>query len=111
MDNKIRFHLDEHIAHAIAVGLRQRGIDATTTVEAGLRTGDDNLQMAYLRREQRLFVTSDAGFLARHAQGEDHFGIVYYPVNTRSIGQVVTFLTLVYEILTPEEVVKQVLYL
>jgi hypothetical protein len=42
--DKIRFHLDEHIPNAIAKGLRQRGIDVTTTVEAGLRTLSDDSQ-------------------------------------------------------------------
>jgi uncharacterized protein with PIN domain len=109
--NKIRFHLDEHIGHAIAKGLRQRGIDVTTTPETGLRTLDDDTQMAYLRQEKRLFVTNDAGFLVRHAKGENHFGIAYYPPNSRSIGEVVTFLALAYEVLTPEEIVNQVIYL
>jgi uncharacterized protein with PIN domain len=109
--NEIRFHLDEHIGHAIARGLRQRGIDVTTTPETGLRTLDDDAQMTYLRQEKRLFVTNDAGFLVRHAQGESHFGIAYYLPNSRSIGEVVTFLTLAYEILTPEEMVNQVIYL
>jgi uncharacterized protein with PIN domain len=109
--NKIRFHLDEHIGHAIAKGLRQRGIDVTTTSEAGLRTLDDDAQMIFLRQEERFLVTNDAGFLVRHAQGENHFGIAYYPPNSRSIGDVVTFLTLAYELLTPEEMVNQVIYL
>jgi hypothetical protein len=32
----MRFHLDEHIANAIADGLRRRRIDVTTTVDAAL---------------------------------------------------------------------------
>jgi hypothetical protein len=67
--------------------------------------------MTYVNREQRLLVTNDAGFLVRHAQGESHFGIAYYSVNTRSIGEVVTFLNLIYEALTPEEAIHQVFYL
>ncbi len=31
----IQFHLDEHIAAAIAVGLRARNIDVTTSAEVG----------------------------------------------------------------------------
>jgi hypothetical protein len=38
---RIRYHLDEHIARAVAVGLRSRGIDLTTTVDAGLTAADD----------------------------------------------------------------------
>jgi hypothetical protein len=37
----MRFHLDEHVDFAIARGLRRRGIDVTTTVDAGLRTASD----------------------------------------------------------------------
>ena len=36
MPRTIRFHLDEHVAHAIAEGLRRRGVDVTTTTDAGL---------------------------------------------------------------------------
>lgn len=111
MAAKIRFHLDEHISHAIAGGLQQRGIDVTTTVEAGLRTLSDEAQMAYIRQEQRVFVTNDAGFLARSIQGEEHFGIIYYPSGSRLIGEVVTFLVLVYETLTPDEMIGRVEYL
>jgi predicted nuclease of predicted toxin-antitoxin system len=109
--DKIRFHLDEHIPHAIAKGLRQRGIDVTTTVEANLRTQSDDSQMAYLRQEQRVFVTSDAGFLVRSARGEEHFGLVYFPTASRSIGDVVTFLVLLHEILSPAEMINRVEYL
>ncbi len=63
MDEQIRFHLDEHVSDAIARALRQRGVDVTTTSEAGLRTQDDTLQIAYARREQRALVTQDADFL------------------------------------------------
>ena len=66
---------------------------------------------AYIRREQRVFVTSDAGFLARHASSEEHFGLVYFPTASRSIGDVVTFLVLLHEILSPTEMIKRVEYL
>ncbi|MFH1920766.1 MAG: hypothetical protein ABIP48_12860 [Planctomycetota bacterium] len=36
---EIRYHLDEHVDPAVAEGLRQRGVDVTTTVEAGLNGG------------------------------------------------------------------------
>jgi hypothetical protein len=36
MPRTILFHLDENCAHAIAAGLRRRGIDVTTTPDVGL---------------------------------------------------------------------------
>ena len=38
----LSFHLDEHMHPAIAAGLRRRGIDVTTTFEAGLRVQKTN---------------------------------------------------------------------
>jgi hypothetical protein len=109
--DKIRFHLDEYIPNAIARGLRQRGIDVTTTVEVGLRTLSDDSQMTFIRQEQRVLVTSDVGFLARNAAGEVHFGVVYFPPAARSIGDIITFLVLLHEVLSPAEMTNHVEYL
>ncbi|MCX6049510.1 MAG: DUF5615 family PIN-like protein [Chloroflexi bacterium] len=111
MADRISFHLDEHVGHAIARGLRQRGIEVTTTVEAQLRTHDDDAQLTYILQRKCVFVTNDAGFLARSTAGQQHFGLVYYPSSSRSIGEVVTFLTLLYEIMTPDEMINRVEYL
>jgi hypothetical protein len=32
----MKFHTDEHVSEAVALGLRRRGLDVTTTVQAGL---------------------------------------------------------------------------
>ena len=37
----IRYHLDENVHHAVARALRLRGIDVTTTSEAGLMAAPD----------------------------------------------------------------------
>lgn len=42
MARTIQFHLDEHMSKAIAIGLRRRGIDVTTTPEAGLLGEDES---------------------------------------------------------------------
>jgi predicted nuclease of predicted toxin-antitoxin system len=47
----------------IARALRQFGVDITTTIEAGLRTTSDEMQIEFLRRENRVMVTGDADFL------------------------------------------------
>ena len=43
----MKFHTDEHIATAVAEGLRRRGFDVTTTHEAGLRGASDEAQLEY----------------------------------------------------------------
>ena len=69
MAEAIRYHLDEHVATAVAVGLRSRGVDVTTTVEAGLMRASDLDQLAYARAERRVLVTHDADFLRLHGAG------------------------------------------
>lgn len=110
MSNKLRFHLDEQINPRIASGLRRRGIDVTTTVDAALRTVDDGVQLSYALRTGRVLVTCDAGFIARHRAGEEHPGIVYYQPQSRSIGEMVAFLALMVEVMTPDEMHNRLEY-
>jgi hypothetical protein len=53
MPKTIRFHLDENCDRAIAEGLRRRGVDVTTTPEAGLMEAADEAQAAYVLSERR----------------------------------------------------------
>jgi predicted RNase H-like HicB family nuclease len=43
----IRYHLDEHVATAVALGLRLRSIDVSTTFEEGLIAAPDEDQLAF----------------------------------------------------------------
>src|SRR5258705_8779635 len=85
----LRFHLDENVDHAIAIGLRARGIDTTTTDESGLGGAADTEQLAFALREQRVIVTYDDDLLVLHGRGLDHAGIAFSSLRTRSIGQMV----------------------
>jgi uncharacterized protein with PIN domain len=79
MATHIKYHLDQHVSNAVAHGLRQLGIDATTTHEVGLQDADDPDHMAYASGAGRVIITHDTGFLRRHAAGEHHAGIGYAP--------------------------------
>lgn len=59
MSQTIRFHLDEHVSHAIAHALRRRGVDVSTTTDAGLLGVEDGDQLAYATAERRVLVTHD----------------------------------------------------
>jgi predicted nuclease of predicted toxin-antitoxin system len=111
MPNQPRFHLDENVSHAVARALRQFNIDVTTTVDAGLRQANDPTQLAYARREKRVLVTHDADFLRLHANGEAHFGIAYCHKGSRTVGQMVEYLRLMYELVTIEELKNSIEYL
>ncbi|MDJ0679488.1 MAG: DUF5615 family PIN-like protein [Xenococcaceae cyanobacterium MO_167.B52] len=104
MNDKIKFHLDEHVKSAIARELRRRGIDVTTTVEVGLRTKTDEEQLEFIRQEKRVIFTQDDDFLKIASQTINHPGIVYCRQGTRSIGEIVESLALIYEVYSPEDI-------
>lgn len=103
MADRLRFHLDEQVNPRIAQGMRRRGLDVTTTIEAGLQTLSDDDQLAFVRRTQRVLVTCDTGFIERHTAGEKHPGIVFYQSQTRSIGEMIAFLALMAEVLSADD--------
>lgn len=111
MTERIKFHLDEHVDPDIAKALRRYGIDVTTTVEAGLRTVDDPDHLDFIGREGRVVVTHDADFLRYASRNTDHPGVAYCHMSARSIGEIIRSLILIYEVLTPEEMVGHVEYL
>jgi predicted nuclease of predicted toxin-antitoxin system len=110
MARTIRFHLDEHVAHAVADGLRRLGADVTTTTDAGLLGADDLRQLAYIVAENRVFFTEDRDFLAL-AAAHEHPGIAYCDQNTRGIGQIVRGLELIWEVYEPEEMRNRIEFL
>jgi len=107
----LRFHLDENVPIAVADALRRRGVDVTTTQEAGLLGANDSAQLAYCLREGRVLVTQDMDFLGVHRSGAQHAGIACCALGTRTIGQIARSLLLLHEFLTAEEMVRQVEYL
>ena len=111
MADRIKFHLDEHMDPDIARALRRYGIDVTTTVDAGLRIGDDPAHLDFVRSEGRVIVTHDADFLRYASHSSDHPGIAYCHMDARSMGEIIRSLILIYEVLTPEEIASHVEYL
>jgi predicted nuclease of predicted toxin-antitoxin system len=107
----MRFHLDEHVADAIAKGLRQRGIDVTTTADANLLDAEDDEHVAYALSEDRVVVTQDADFLRLHGDQQVHAGIVYFPQRTRTIGEVIAHLALMHDCMEEGEMRGKVEYL
>ena len=110
MPGGIRFYLDEHVARAVAEGLRQRGMDVVMVKEAGLRGASDLEQLTWASQESRVVCTQDADFLRLHTHGHTHAGIVYAAQGT-PVGQIIRGLLLVFEVLRPEEMVGHVEFL
>jgi predicted nuclease of predicted toxin-antitoxin system len=80
-------HHDEHMDNAIVSGLRRRGIDVTTTVEAGLPEPSDPEQIECAAREGRVLVTCDRK-ISTHVRGDtNHAGIVILRPGRKMIGR------------------------
>lgn len=99
----LRFHLDENVDHAIAAGLRLRGLDVTTATDANLIAASDPEHIEYARREERVIFTQDQDFLRHHAAGDAHNGIVYSPLGVHSVGEIIRFLLLLSDCVEPDE--------
>ena len=104
MPRAIRFHLDENCDPRIAAGLRLHGVDVTTSHEAGLLHASDDDQFGTAVSEGRVIVTQDTDFPRMAASGREHAGIAFCPVQTRSIGQIVRSLLLIWEVYEPDEI-------
>jgi len=111
MPAQIRFHLDEHVAAAIAGGLQARGVDVTTSADAGLLGVDDRAQLAFARSENRVLVTHDADFLSIVSDGPDHAGICYCHQQSRSVRQMIERLFLLHECFQVDDMRNHVEYL
>lgn len=107
----LRFHLDEHVSHAIAKGLQLRTISVTTTSDAGLIGAEDLAHIEYAVRESRVIFTNDADFLRIAADGYAHAGIVYCHPSTSDVGDVVRYLALMNDCLEPGEMFNRIEFL
>lgn len=90
----LKFHLDEHLPFAVANGLRQHGIDVTTSGDAELLNADDDAHLDFATREGRVMVTHDHDFLRLHAAGTPHSGIAYCHQDKYSVGELLSLLLL-----------------
>jgi len=106
----IRYYTDEHVARAVVNGLRQRGVNVLTVIEAGLHGAEDEEHLARARSEGRTVFTQDDDFLRLHAAGIEHAGIVYAPQGT-PIGDIIRGLMLIYQVLEAEDMEGNVEYL
>jgi predicted nuclease of predicted toxin-antitoxin system len=103
MPRTIRFHLDENVDPAIAAGLRRHGIDVTTTIDAGLLHVPGEDHVVYGVAHRRVIFTQDKDFLRINATATPHAGIAYCRRRTRTIGQIIDGLMLIWELLDPPE--------
>jgi predicted nuclease of predicted toxin-antitoxin system len=97
----VGFHLDEQIPRAVADALRSRGVDVTTTTDAGLTGIEDREHLVFAANAGRVVITEDVDFLRLYAEGTPHAGIVFWRQQTRSIGEVLRRLLLIHAAISP----------
>jgi predicted nuclease of predicted toxin-antitoxin system len=110
MSKEIKYYTDEHVPSAVVAGLRRRGIEVLTTVEAGMLGTSDEAQLALATAQQRVIFTQDDDFLSLHATGIEHSGIVYVHQGT-SISYMVRALYFIYQVLSLEDMTNHVEFL
>jgi hypothetical protein len=101
------FLTDEHIANAVALGLRARGIDASTVAEAEQLGASDAALLAFAREEGRVLITADPDHLRLHAAGTPHAGILFAPPDA-AIGLLIGGAMLIAEVLSAEGMMNHV---
>jgi len=111
MREQIKFHLDENVRNAISQGLRRRGIDVTTTPEQSLIGISDKAQLEFATSRQRVIFTQDTDFLRMNQTNINHCGIVYCSQGTKSIGEIIRGLILIWELLEPADMLGKVEFL
>jgi len=77
MPDSVRYYLDEHVVHAVANGLTERGVDVLTVVDAIMLAATDIEHLRFAHSHSRIIFSQDADFLRLHAAGYAHSGIVY----------------------------------
>jgi hypothetical protein len=95
----------------VAVGLRRRGIDVTTTVEADLMRASDPEQLAFAMAQGRVFVTRDRRILASAVEGVPHSGVVIARSGRGVIGPTVLGLAHLHRRLSAEQMIDLIEYL
>lgn len=104
--DKITFYLDEHIPKAVAKGLRQRGIPVVTCSEIDTLGYKDIEHLSLAFEKSWVIVTRDNDFLILHAEEVHHAGIVF--ASQPLIGQYLSGLILIYEVLDMDDMSNHV---
>ena len=113
----VRLYVDEDAGEdAVVKGLRTRGIDVLTTVEANQLGATDAEQLATAIRLRRTIYTFNVGDFAQlhkeHLeQGREHTGIVVIPDQRCSAGEKIRRVTKFLKSVTAEEMLNRMKYL
>jgi Domain of unknown function (DUF5615) len=119
----LKFYTDANIAKAIAVQLRNRGVDIVRCEDVGMVKADDYQHLEYATVHGRTMITGDTDFLRIHGEwqiaGRSHNGIMFiqdHLQGDKGIGVIVRDLILYHELVVngaatvKDDIANQVLY-
>lgn len=111
----LRLYFDHHVPRAIAVGVRQQGIDVLTTDADGTADRDDEFLLQRATELGRVVFTQDSDFLALAAawqQARREFtGLVYAHQLRTTIGAAIHDLVLIASLIDPDDIRNRVEFL
>lgn len=113
----VRLFIDEDAGeNAVVQGLRARGFDVLTTIEARQCGATDRGQLAFAVQQGRTIYSFNVGDLARlhgeyRSQRIDHAGIIVLPDQRLSIGEKIRRLAHFISSVTAEEMANRMEYL
>ena len=110
MIEKIKFYTDEHVPTSVVKGLERRGIDVLTTQKANMISASDEEHLAFAVHQGRVIFTQDDDFLRLHSEGINHAGIAYARQQT-SISVIIRGLTLIFQVLSTQDMRNHVEFL
>ena len=101
----IRYYTDTHVPKAVALQVRQRGIDIVRCEELNLQDASDETHLERATQEQRTLISRDTDFLRLHLewlkQERKHYGILFlqdHLQGEKSVGIIVNALVTYYEL-------------
>jgi hypothetical protein len=115
--SEMRLYVDEDAGeNAVVRGLRARGLDVLTTIEANRCGATDRDQLAFAVQQERAIYTFNVCDLARlhreHLlQGIEHTGIIVLPDQRCSIGEKIRRVAGFLSRVTAEEMINRIEYL
>jgi len=111
----LRLYFDHHVPRAIAVGIRQQGIDVLTTEADGTADRDDEFLLQRATELGRVVFTQDRDFLVLAAdwqQARREFpGMVSAHQLRITIGAAIHDLALIASLMNPDDIRNRVEFL
>lgn len=114
---QIRLYLDEDaMRHSLAKGLKEKGIEVLTTLEANMVGKSDQEQLEFAsKNEYSIFTFNVRDFCRLHQewieQEMEHFGIIVMPHQRQGVGEQIRLLSDLVKRKSAEEMRNQIDFL